>query len=68
MRRQKRNMADRAYNKGYMAGVGGKSKETCPLTHFELRQQWLNGWREGRADQWDGYVGVSGIHKQARMI
>ena len=68
MRRQKRNMAERAFNKGYQAGSSGRSKDTCPLAHYELRQAWLNGWREGRADHWDGYVGVSGIHKQARMI
>ena len=68
MRRQKRDMAERAFLKGYQAGVGGRSRESCPLSHFALRQEWLNGWREGRSDRWDGHVGVSGIHKQARMI
>ena len=63
MRRQKRDMTERAFTKGYYAGSSGKNKETCPHATGNVRQQWMTGWREGRTDQWDGYTGVSGIHK-----
>lgn len=63
MKRQKRNMHERAYNRGYLAGVKGKSKDTCPVDSPAFKQDWLNGWRDGRTDQWDGYTGVSGIHR-----
>ena len=61
MRRQKRDMVRRAFQKGYFAGVQVKSNDLCPsgITHFE----WMNGWREGRSDHWDGYSGVAGVHK-----
>lgn len=68
MRRQKRNMAERAFIKGYQAGVSGRSKDSCPISQATMRQEWLNGWREGRSDNWDGYVGVSGLHKNAQMV
>jgi len=64
MRRQKRDLSERAFQKGYQAGVTGKHKENCPHDdNAEIRQQWLTGWREGRTDNWDGFTGVSGIHK-----
>ena len=63
MRRQKRDLSERAYQKGYLAGVNGKHKERCPHEQEQIKQQWLTGWREGRTDQWDGYTGVSGLHK-----
>ncbi|MFT5595010.1 ribosome modulation factor [Bermanella sp. WJH001] len=61
MRRQKRDMDRRAFQKGYMAGVQGRSKDLCPegTAHFN----WMSGWREGRADHWDGYSGVAGVHR-----
>jgi len=61
MRRQKRDMERRAYQKGYLAGVQGRSKDLCPegISHHS----WMSGWREGRSDHWDGYSGVAGIHK-----
>ncbi|WP_369601581.1 ribosome modulation factor [Hahella sp. SMD15-11] len=64
MRRQKRNTLERAYLKGYRAGIAGRSKDLCPTNNALARQQWMNGWRDGRADHWDGYVGVSGLHKE----
>lgn len=63
MRRQKRDMNDRAFHKGYHAGLDRKSLETCPHEAEAQRHFWLSGWREGRSDQWDGYTGVSGVHR-----
>lgn len=63
MRRQKRDNIQRTFNKGYQAGVSGKSKSLCPSLNAEQKQSWLNGWREGREDNWNGLIGVSGIHK-----
>jgi ribosome modulation factor len=63
MKRQKRDMFARAFKKGYMAGIAGKTKDACPPGHPETRQEWISGWREGRSDNWDGLVGVSGIHR-----
>lgn len=65
MRKHKRDLTDRAFRKGYRAGVSGRNKEACPHEEGVIRQQWLTGWREGRTDQWDGYTGVSGIHRMA---
>ena len=62
MRRQKRDMNNRAFHKGYQAGLDGRSIEICPHESEAQRQFWLSGWREGRSDQWDGYKGVSGVH------
>ncbi len=63
MKRQKRDIEQRTFNKGYQAGVSGKSKSLCPNTTEAAKQNWLSGWREGRGDNWDGLVGVSGLHK-----
>lgn len=63
MKRQKRDSNQRIFNKGYQAGISGKSKSLCPTTTSEAQQNWLNGWREGREDNWNGLTGVSGIHK-----
>ena len=63
MRRQKRDVCERAYKRGYQAGLGGKSKSQCPTETPTAKQQWLTGWRDGRVDNWDGMTGVSGIHK-----
>ena len=68
MKRQKRDLTERAFHRGYQAGVSGKTKEACPHEQETMRQQWLSGWREGRTDQWDGLVGVSGIHRLPNSI
>ncbi len=67
MKRQKRDLTQRAFKKGYQAGVNGKSKDACPSDQMDIRQQWMSGWREGRNDSWDGYTGVSGIHKTSQI-
>ena len=63
MRRQKRNMNTRAYDRGYQAGLSGRSIDFCPHVEETHRLNWVSGWREGRYDQWDGYTGVSGVLK-----
>lgn len=63
MRRQKRDMSARAYERGYQAGVSGRSSESCPHSNEEHRINWITGWREGHADQLDGMIGVSGVHR-----
>ena len=50
MRRQKRDMTERAYTHGYQKSVQGKSKELCPYQNKEPRTAWLSGWRSGRED------------------
>ena len=64
MKRQKRDVHRRAYLKGYQAGISGKSRDECTLPQ---RMDWLAGWREGRADFWDGRIGVSGIQSNPMM-
>ncbi len=63
MRRQKRDRSDRAFTRGYRSGVHGKSRELCPYHEDEPKQNWLNGWRTGREDNWDGFVGTAGVSK-----
>lgn len=63
MRRLKRNPLTRAFVRGYQNGLTGKSKDCCPFNTTSSRQAWLNGWREGRGDQWDGLTGTAGLHR-----
>ena len=62
MKTIKRSLIDRFYNRGFRAGIGGKSRELCPAIAGSGRDAWLSGWRDGRAASWDGLTGVSGIH------
>ncbi|WP_017429898.1 ribosome modulation factor [Vreelandella jeotgali] len=62
MKRQKRDPFQRAYVRGYKAGVNGRSRDECPSDNVNVREYWMSGWREGRGDQWDGMTGISGIH------
>ncbi|AYN94894.1 MULTISPECIES: ribosome modulation factor [Pseudomonas] len=63
MRRLKRDPMERAFQRGYQHGVSGKSRDLCPFNHQKIRQAWMNGWREGRGDHWDGFIGTAGIHR-----
>ena len=63
MRRQKRDMNARAYERGYQAGVSGRSSESCPHSSEAQRINWISGWREGRADHQEGMIGISGVHR-----
>jgi ribosome modulation factor len=67
MRRLKRDPLERAFLRGYQHGINGKSRDLCPFTDTSTstsaRQAWINGWREGRGDNWDGLTGTAGIHR-----
>lgn len=54
MKRQKRDRFDRAYAKGYQAGIAGRSKENCPYTNNDIKSEWLGGWREAITDRQQG--------------
>jgi len=51
MRRSKRDMLKRAFERGYQIGLSGRSRETCPHGTGPHKLSWLQGWREGRIDQ-----------------
>lgn len=51
MKRQKRDRLERAHQRGYQAGIAGRSKEMCPYQALNQRSQWLGGWREAIGDR-----------------
>jgi len=51
MKRQKRDRIERAFTKGYNAGITGRSKEICPYQGPDARGSWLGGWREAADDR-----------------
>jgi len=63
MKSQKRDQTERAFAKGYQAGIAGRSRSLCPHETGVARQQWLNGWRESRVDQWDGLNRMAQVQK-----
>ena len=63
MRRLKRDPMERAFQRGYQHGIHGKSRELCPFMQPAVRHAWMNGWREGRNDNWDGVVGSNAVHR-----
>lgn len=65
MRRQKRDMTERAYQRGYQAGIGGRNKGLCPHSQPKMKHEWMSGWREGRSDLWDGIDTATALQKQA---
>lgn len=67
MKRQKRNIIERAFGRGYQAGFNGRSKSSCPHGTGIPRQQWLSGWREARTDQWDGYNRIAQVQKLGNL-
>lgn len=67
MKRQKRNPSERAYSKGYIAGFDGRSRSACPHEVEKTRYEWLNGWREGRQDQWSGLNKFASAQKLSNM-
>ena len=67
MKRQKRSHDERAFTKGYKAGVDGRSRTLCPHDSGQARQLWLGGWREAREDQWDGFNRMAQIQKLSNL-
>ena len=62
MKRQKRDRSERADQRGYLAGLEGRNRDQCPHQQLEMRDRWLNGWREGRHADWDGHARLSAAH------
>ena len=63
MRRQKRSLTTRAFNRGYQTGLSGRSQDICPHEQSETRANWLAGWRSGRSDYIEGYSGVACLQR-----
>jgi len=54
-------MSQRAYQRGFYAGLGGRNKATCPHSALDQREQWLAGWRDGKEANWAAMTGVAGL-------
>ncbi|NIB44558.1 ribosome modulation factor [Pseudomaricurvus alkylphenolicus] len=67
MKTQKRNQSERAFSKGYQAGIEGRSRSLCPHETGSIRETWLSGWREGRTDHWDGYNRAAQAQKLSNL-
>jgi ribosome modulation factor len=67
MKSQKRNQIERAFGKGYTAGIEGRSRSICPHENGNARQTWLTGWREGREDHWNGYNRAAQAQKLSNL-
>ena len=63
MRRSKRDMVKRAFERGYQMGLSGRSKDSCPHGEGPNQLSWLQGWREGRIEQWNGNNALTGSHQ-----
>mgnify|MGYP001159197219 CR=1 FL=1 len=61
MKRQKRDRVERAFSRGYQAGLSGRSRDICPFDETTVRSSWINGWREGRIHHIHGYTGVASV-------
>ncbi|WP_026287004.1 ribosome modulation factor [Gilvimarinus chinensis] len=67
MKRQKRDHIERAFGKGYQAGIDGRSRSLCPHESGMARQRWMSGWREARTDQWDGFNRMAQVQKLSNL-
>ncbi len=67
MKTQKRTHMERAFSKGYQAGIEGRSRSICPHETSIARQTWLTGWREGRQDHWSGYNRAAQAQKLSNL-
>ena len=61
MKRVRRSMDSRVFNRGYHCGSTGRSQDTCPHEKPEHRANWLAGWRAGRSHWLSGLTGVAGL-------
>jgi ribosome modulation factor len=67
MKTQKRSQTNRAFSKGYQAGVSGKSWGNCPFESGETRENWMAGWRDGREDNWNGFGRAAQAQRLSNM-
>ncbi len=67
MKTQKRDRTSTLFNRGFVAGLNGKTRDTCPVQAIELRSHWMSGWREGREAHWGGMSGVSAIQSNPSL-
>jgi len=67
MKTAKRDPFNRAFSKGYQAGIEDKSRSVCPHEAGETRQHWVNGWREGREDHWNGFNRQAQAQRMSNM-
>lgn len=65
MKRQKRDPLQRAYHRGYLSGLDGRSHDLCPHGDGHCRDEWIKGWQEGWEDHQAGLTGVAGLHNLA---
>ncbi|STI62337.1 ribosome modulation factor [Escherichia coli] len=56
MKRQKRDRLERAHQRGYQAGIAGRSKEMCPYQTLNQRSQMA-----GRLARSHGGQGSNGL-------
>ena len=61
-KRSKRDRSSRAWQKGYQAGLIGRSFEKCPHQENAARQSWLDGWPVGHQDHSEGAMAIGGLH------
>lgn len=68
MKRQKRDVSQRAFNKGYQLGYQGRSEESCPFQENSVTaREWLRGWEEGHEDHCDGMTTMTSQQKIMAM-
>lgn len=67
MKRQKRNQVERAFSKGYIIGIKGRSRTLCPHDSGPSRQEWMSGWREAREDHWAGFNVAAQVQKHSNL-
>ena len=63
MKRTKRSVDSRAFNRGYQSGISGRTQDSCPHVRIDARANWLAGWRTGHDDRVSGYTGVAGLQR-----
>lgn len=68
MKRQKRDLSQRAFVKGYQVGFNGRPKSGCPhQVDTGVHSEWMRGWEEGRTDQRAGFSQFMGQQKVANF-
>lgn len=50
---QRNDELERAYKDGYEKALLGHSDAVAPRLGLDSREEWLKGWRDGKA-KWDG--------------